>query len=99
MTSGLRNSKSNIVIAALAAAALLERAIRGIFFAEASSFVRGNATPHRFTEEPAALMGLIYLGLSLLFVGYLFRFNRWKTLLYAGLLMSWLIASALVIWL
>ncbi|MFA7292223.1 MAG: hypothetical protein WC023_08240 [Rhodocyclaceae bacterium] len=48
MANSLKNSKTDIVFGALAAAALLERAIRGIFIAEASSFVRGNGTPRFF---------------------------------------------------
>ena len=90
MTSAVRNSKTEIVVAALAIVFLLERAIRGIFFAEASSFVYRNSTARLFIGEPAVLMGLLYLGLAGFFVGYLLRFNRWKGLLYIGVFFSWL---------
>ncbi len=81
MANSLKNSKSEIVFAALAAAVLLERAIRGIFFAEASSFVRGNRTPRFFAGESATLMGLFYLGLSFVFIGYLLLMRQaWKQL-------------------
>jgi hypothetical protein len=98
MANNFKNSKSDIIFSSLAAAALLERAIRGIFFAEASSFVRGNRTPRLFAGESATMMGLLYLGLSLVFIGYLLRFNRWKSLLYLGLFVSWLIASVVILW-
>jgi len=99
MANGLKNSKTDIVFGALAAAALLERAMRGIFLAEASSFVRGNGTPRLFTGEAAILMGLLYLGLSFAPIGYLLRFNRWKALLYMGLLVFWLTTCVVVLWL
>ena len=92
MASAYRNTKTEIVIAVLAAVFLLARAIQGLCFAEASSFVYRNSTPHLFIGEPAVLMGLLYLGLAGVFVGYLLRFNRWKTLLYIGLSVVWLIA-------
>lgn len=99
MANSLKNSKTDIVFGTLAATALLERAIRGIFIAEASSFVRGNGTPRFFTGEAATLMGLLYLGLSFVPIGYLLRFNRWKGLIYMGLFVSWLVACVVVLWL
>lgn len=97
MTNSLKNSKFDIVFAGLSAAALLERAIRGIFFSEASSFVRGNRTPRLFTRESATLMGLLYLGFSFVFIGYLLRFSRWKALLFVGLFLSWLLICVAVL--
>lgn len=99
MASNLKNSKTDIVFGTFAAVALLDRAVRGIFLAEASSLVRGNRTPRLFVGEAANLMGLIYLGLSFLPIGYLLRFNRWRTLLYIGLFVFWLIVCGAVVWL
>lgn len=99
MANGLKNSKTEIVLAVLAAAFLLERSIRGIFFAEASSFAYRNSTPHLFTGESAVFMGLVYLGFAEIFVGYLLRFNRWRALLYVGLFVSWLIACTAIFFL
>ena len=99
MESNLKNSKTDIVFGTFAAVALLDRAVRGIFLAEASSLVRGNRTPRLFVGEAANLMGLIYLGLSFLPIGYLLRFNRWRTLLYIGLFVFWLIVCGAVVWL
>lgn len=99
MADSRKNSKPDMVFGALAAAALLDRAIRGIFITEASSFVRGSVTPRFFTGEAAILMGILYLGLSFFPIGYLLRFNRWKGLLYMGLFVSWLITCVVVLWL
>ncbi|WP_412480075.1 hypothetical protein [Azonexus sp. IMCC34839] len=98
MQNSFKNSKTDIVFAFLAAAALLERAMRGIFLAEASSLVRGNRTPHLFCGEDAVLMGLLYLGLSFVPIGYLLRFNRWKIFLYTGLFVFWLLTCVVVLW-
>lgn len=81
-------------MAGLAAIAFLDRGIRGVFCAEATSLVRGSATPRWFISDSAILLGLLYLGFSCVFVGYLLRFNRWKSLIYLGLLIAWLLIVA-----
>jgi hypothetical protein len=97
MDSRLKNSKSDIVVAGLAAIAFLDRSVRGVFCAEATSLVRGSATPRSFIGDSAVLLGLLHLGFSCVFVGYLLRFNRWKSLLYIGLLISWLLVVAVTL--
>ena len=86
-------------MAGLAAIAFLERGVRGVLYTEATSLVRGSGTPRSFTGESAVLLGLLYLGFSCVFVGYLLRFNRLKSLLYLVLFISWLLTSALILWL
>lgn len=97
MANRQKNSKTDLVFGALAAVALLDRAGRGIFLAAASSFVRGNGTPRLFAGEAATLMGVVYLGLSLLPIGYLLRFNRWRALIYVAMLAFWLVACGVVV--
>jgi hypothetical protein len=97
--SNRKNSKLSIAVALIAAIALLERAVRGVFFEEASSLTRGTSAPQQFIGEPAVLVGLAYCGLSLVLIGYLLRFNRWRALLYAGLFLAWVVFSATVLWL
>lgn len=97
MSERRKNTRTEMIVAGLAAIAFLDRGIRGIITGQATNLAKGSSPVRYFSGELAAWMGIVYLASSLVFIGYIFRFNRWRKLIFAFLFLLWICVSAMTI--
>jgi hypothetical protein len=85
-----KNKPIEIFLAGLAAIGFAARGVNGILYEQASVLTRGAAPVHYLYGRSAVLLALVYVGFAGVFIGYLLRFNRWRNLIYALILVLWL---------
>jgi hypothetical protein len=85
-----KNRPVEILLAGLFAIAFAVRGADGILYEQASVLTRGTAPARYLYGQSAVLLGLVYVGLAGILIGYLFRLNRWRNLIFASIFLIWL---------
>jgi hypothetical protein len=71
--------------------------VGGITTERTAVLKRGNGPIHYLLGEQAVLLAVLYLGFATIFLGYVFRFNRFHKVIFALLCLLWLGVSAAIL--
>jgi len=85
-----KNRPVEILLVGVFAITFAVRGTSGILYEQASVLTRGTTPAHYLNGQSAVLLALVYIGFTGVFIGYLFRFSRWRNLIFASIFLLWL---------